>query len=156
MAEAPFIEKELKKLKVAKREIVVDPLARDSEGNAEFIAAWIRDNLKSTATLMIIGSDWQDPRFRAIIGGVFERMKLHATIVPVGAGFQWKDGATDPKVSTGPGPLADRIQIERTAIYRDSARALGHYDYCDFQPAKGESEKEQTSQAILGRTRSLF
>merc|ERR1712150_14039 len=43
--------------------IVVDPSARDSEGNALFIGKYVQEHVNGEAILLIIGSDWQDPRF---------------------------------------------------------------------------------------------
>merc|ERR1719282_1760838 len=111
--------------------IIVDKNARDSQGNAEFIATWIQDNIKDHVTLFIVGSDWQDPRFRAIVGGVFETKGINATLVPVGAGMAFNNGADDPRTD---GQLAARIKVEQKAIYRDLARARGFFEYCDFQP----------------------
>jgi hypothetical protein len=121
------------------KRIVVDPSARDSQGNAEFIAEWIQSNTKGDVTVLIVGSDWQDPRFRAIVGGVFESMDITATIVPVGAGMKFVDGLTDPQESD---PLAARIHVEQIAIYRDLARARGYYEECDFEQGADKPEDD--------------
>jgi len=136
-AEGEFIQEDLVRQDAdLKDRIIVDPKARDSQGNALFIGQWFRDNAKDNATLLIVGSDWQDPRFKAIMDGTFEAMDVKANIVLVGAGNDFVDGANDPK-------LKGRIAVEQTAIWRDAARALGYFETCDF--VEDNAQKSGTS-----------
>jgi len=139
--EGVFIREELiKKDSALDARIVVDPDARDSEGNAEFIGEWVRTNVVGQVTLLIVGSDWQDPRFRGIMDGVFETSGIKATIVPVGAGSDFNKGGEEPDDLD----LQKRIEVEKVAMYRDMARARGYYDQCDFQTEKHPGDNATT------------
>jgi len=105
-----------------KDRIIVDRQARDSQGNALFIGQWIKDNARD-GTMLIVGSNWQNPRFKAIMDCTLESMHVRATIEPIGAGSAYLDGKD----------INDRILLEQTAIWRDSARALGYLEFCDFK-----------------------
>merc|ERR1712150_192713 len=114
--------------------IVVDGSARDSQGNMLFTAAWIKDNALD-GTLLIVGSDWQNPRFWAIANGTLQAMDLSPKVQPVGAGSAFLDGQD----------LGARIRIEQTAIWRDAARSLGYFESCDFtSPDNGPSPSPST------------
>lgn len=102
--------------------IIVDRQARDSQGNALFIAKWMKDHAQD-GTLLIVGSDWQNPRFKAIMDGTLSSMHVRATTQPVGAGSAYLDGKN----------VNDRILVEQTAIWRDAARALGYFEFGDFK-----------------------
>lgn len=124
-AEGDFIKEDLERQGLRpQKPIIVDAKARDSHGNAGFIGQWMQKHTKNS-TLLIVGSDWQNPRFKAIIDATFQVMDVPAMVVPVGAGNHYNAGKDDPA-------LKARIEVEQTAIWRDAARASGYFEDCDF------------------------
>eukprot|EP00928_Gymnodinium_smaydae_P014606 TRINITY_DN15378_c0_g2_i1.p1 TRINITY_DN15378_c0_g2~~TRINITY_DN15378_c0_g2_i1.p1 ORF type:complete len:474 (+),score=80.74 TRINITY_DN15378_c0_g2_i1:79-1500(+) len=125
--EGEFIRGELERLDAhLKTRIVVDPLARDSVGNGLFISKWMRDKVDGNKTLFIVASDWQIPRFKLIMQNTMKGMGVDAQLVLVGAGNAVNADQT----------LLKQIQSEQSAIWRDAARSLGFFEYCDFEKAK--------------------
>lgn len=102
--------------------IVVDRVARDTPGNVQFAVEWARQHATG-GTLFLVGSDWQNPRFKAAVVGALETAGVSSTAVAVGAGMAYNPGES----------LQDRLWVEKIALWRDLPRALGLFEACDFE-----------------------
>lgn len=121
--------------------IVIDTEARDSQGNAQFTVRYIQEHAVD-GTLLIVGSDWQNPRFKAVMTGVVDALKTRVTVAAVGAGVAYLDGED----------LVDRLWIEQLAIWRDRPRSLGWYEACDLVEPAAETTTEAASNGTLDFT----
>lgn len=119
--EAEFIRDWLVDKGVEEARISVDTAARDTVGNAMFVEQWLRE--RDVGNVIIDTSTYHSPRSRLILEGMLEGRGLPINFVSVGAG---NSGFPEGKA------LDDRLTLERTASYRDAARARGFFDHCDF------------------------
>jgi uncharacterized SAM-binding protein YcdF (DUF218 family) len=120
-SESEFIRDWLVAHNVCPARIAVDTAARDTLGNAMFIAEWLRET--KVGTVMLVTSTWHSPRSRLNLQGALEARGVNASILSVGAG--------NSGFQEGP-ELEQRLALERTASYRDCARARGLFDQFDF------------------------
>ena len=111
---------------VATGRIVVDIHARDTLGNAEFVAAVLKERMLGNVVLDT--STFHAIRSRLTLEGVLTTRGVGATIVGFG------DGNSGTWHGDDHWPLGgqERLELEQKASHRDVARARGLFGACDF------------------------
>ena len=111
---------------VATGRIVVDTHARDTLGNAEFVAAMLKERMLGNVVLDT--STFHAIRSRLTLEGVLTTRGVGATIVGFGAGNSGTWHGDDHWPLGG----QERLELEQKASHRDVARARGLFGACDF------------------------
>jgi hypothetical protein len=102
-------------------QIVVDRSARDTLGNAIFVADALRE--RNIQNVIVDTSTYHAVRCTLTLRGALSARGLDATVVTIGAGNHgFKEGKA----------LSARLELEQKASHRDAARARGLFTLCDF------------------------
>ena len=119
--ESDFIRDYLLAHGVQDSRVVVDRHARDTLGNALFVADAVRDY--ALGSLLVDTSTYHSTRCTLTLRGALDAKGVDATILTVGAG----------NAGFAPGKeLKSRLRLERIASHRDAARARQRFSHCDF------------------------
>jgi len=125
--------------------IVVDPKARDTIGNALFVADWLKEN-DHVGNLLILTSTWHVVRASVALRGVLKREGMYPKTYLVASGNN---------VNSPPGTWSEEDQawletdyggtgrfraIEFPMTYREFSRGAGYFTMCDFNALEFGSE----------------
>ena len=105
--------------------IVVDRHARDTVGNAVFVADVLAE--RRLGSVLLDTSTFHAIRARLTLEGVLADRGVGATVLGFGAGNSGTWGGGLPL--GGP----ERLELEQKASHRDVARARGFFEACDFK-----------------------
>ena len=106
---------------ISPTQIVVDRSARDTLGNAIFVAETLQE--RNIQNVIVDTSTYHSVRCTLTLRGVLSKRGVDATVVTFGAGNH----------GFAPGKELDaRLELEQKASHRDAARARGLFTACDF------------------------